>query len=135
MSEEDAEKVFHEIDIDKNGYIDSYELYRALTAAGVVVTTDDIRNMMADADTVGDDRIDIAEWKSLALKINALRNESIGAVEEKELSARKVYRKDTDEAARKSNSDSLSEGSHEKFVDHFCKSGACREVSIDFSEV
>ena len=81
MSEEDAVRLFHEIDIDKNGYIDSYELYRALSGVGVVVTTDDIRNMMADADTSGDDRIDIAEWKTLALKINALRKGSAGAVE------------------------------------------------------
>ncbi len=117
MSEEDAVRLFHEIDIDKNGYIDSYELYRALSGVGVVVTTDDIRNMMADADTSGDDRIDIAEWKTLALKINALRKGSAGAVEEEGLSAQTVHHEDaSDVSAQKSVSDDLCGGSREKFV-------------------
>ncbi len=115
MSEEDAEMLFHQIDLDKSGYIDSYELYRALSGLGMLVTSDDIRNMMADADTSVDDRIDMDEWKTLALKINALRGGKRKSTVEEEETQSKVYPKD-DASSDNSISTAAEESSREKFV-------------------
>jgi hypothetical protein len=84
---EDVETLFHSIDIDNNGYIDSYELYRALTKLGMRVTTDDIERMMNDADTTEpkDGRIDLEEWKLLVANMNSWsRNSGAAAVFEEE---------------------------------------------------
>lgn len=88
VKDEDAEKLFHSIDIDKNGYIDSYELYRALTKLGMRVTADDIVRMMTDADTTEpkDGRIDMEEWKLLVANMNSWSRNS-GAVAEQQMYA------------------------------------------------
>lgn len=87
VKEEDVETLFHSIDIDENGYIDSYELYRALTELGMRVTTADIERMIDDADTTEpkDGRIDMEEWRLLVANMNTWsRNSGATMTEGKE---------------------------------------------------
>ena len=70
MSDEDIElaRIFDEIDDDKNGYLDKYELSRALAARGIITKEEDIIKMIEEGDSEEehDGRISFDEFKNIA---------------------------------------------------------------------
>ena len=70
MSDDDIElaRIFDEIDNDKNGYLDKFELSRALALRGIITKEEDIIKMIeeGDSDEEHDGRISFDEFKNIA---------------------------------------------------------------------
>ena len=54
--------LFHNIDDDQTGWVDSRELYEGLLGAGVVVTPEEIQELLAAGDNDGDGRLTLEEF-------------------------------------------------------------------------
>jgi len=70
MSDDEIElaRIFDEIDDDKNGYLDKFELSRALAARGIITNEADIIKMIEEGDSEEehDGRISFDEFKNIA---------------------------------------------------------------------
>ena len=70
MSDDDIElaRIFDQIDNDKNGYLDKFELSRALALRGIITKEEDIIKMIeeGDSDEEHDGRISFDEFKNIA---------------------------------------------------------------------
>ena len=62
--------IFRDIDDDNTGYVDSQELFTGLVGAGVVVTQDEIQELLIAGDEDGDARLTLEEFLSCFDEVN-----------------------------------------------------------------
>jgi len=60
---------FDEIDTDKNGYISMDEIENLLKSLGVQPTEEDLKNVMAEADTNNDNKFTFEEFEKMMMKL------------------------------------------------------------------
>lgn len=65
--DDEIRRAFEVFDCNGNGYIDAGELRRVMTAFGEALTEEEVNDMMAEADTNGDGRIDYDEFKAMMM--------------------------------------------------------------------
>jgi Ca2+-binding EF-hand superfamily protein len=65
---EELRRVFNSIDTDGDGNISASELSFALRQAGIVLSTEDLNDLMSELDLDNDGKVDFAEFLNLAAK-------------------------------------------------------------------
>jgi calmodulin len=65
MDAKAIQQVFLEIDTNNNGFLEPEEIRALMTKAQVEITDEDLETMIQGADTNGDGKIDIQEFKKL----------------------------------------------------------------------
>ena len=63
--EPSLERVFHKIDLDKNGYIEPVELSKAFEMVGKAKTDEEIAAAVAKLDLNNDGKVSLDEFKKL----------------------------------------------------------------------
>jgi Ca2+-binding EF-hand superfamily protein len=65
MDAKAIQQVFVEIDTNNNGFLEPDEIHALMNKAHVDITDEDLEDMIQGADTNGDGKIDIQEFKKL----------------------------------------------------------------------
>ena len=72
---EGLNKIFHTIDKDKTGYITSEELQQAMRQNGMDTQTEQIQEIIREADYVGNGKINYSEFIAASLTEKVYMNE------------------------------------------------------------
>lgn len=73
-SEEEIREAFKVFDRDNNGFISAAELRHVMTSIGEKLTDDEVDEMIREADTDGDGRIDCAYSSAFAFIRDSITN-------------------------------------------------------------